>query len=138
MDQQIEDATPYGGTPIAPMLDDLLFFFGDHDAAKPFEEATGTGDPDFACRPKAAVLITDGTPNLGEEGFGYPYSHEAAAQLLAAGVKVHIVAFQLGEGSGPSWNPIADAGGTGPVVYVADKAEMYAAIENILDGLLDE
>ena len=136
MDQQIGAATPYGGTPIAPMLDDLVFFYGDHDAAKPFDETTGTGDPEYTCRPKAAVLITDGVPNLGEGGFGYSHSHEVAVQLLAAGIDVHFVGFQLPTGAFALGDKIIEAGGT--AVEVTDTAEMYGAIESILNEMLGE
>jgi type IV pilus assembly protein PilY1 len=48
---------PFGGTPIAGMLEDLRYFF-ETDA-----NVSRTGDTFFACRKRKAVLITDGAPD---------------------------------------------------------------------------
>jgi type IV pilus assembly protein PilY1 len=48
---------PFGGTPIAGMLEDLRYFF-ETDA-----NVSRSGDAFFACRKRKAVLITDGAPD---------------------------------------------------------------------------
>lgn len=121
---------------MSPLLDDLDFFFDDHDHAKPYDEVTGTGDPAISCRTQAAVLITDGSPNLGEGSFGYPHSHEAAAELFARGVKVYVVTLQPPPGSSFSFKKIASAGGTWPATVVFDSGELDAALEAIMAEVL--
>ncbi len=54
---------PYGATPTAGLVTDLQYFLQtDPDI---FEKTAdpGPGDPYYGCRPRSAVLITDGFPN---------------------------------------------------------------------------
>ncbi|MDB4989118.1 MAG: Type fimbrial biosis protein PilY1, partial [Myxococcaceae bacterium] len=48
---------PYGGTPIAGMLDDLRYYLNNEPDVK-----TGS-DPYYTCRKRYAVLLTDGAPD---------------------------------------------------------------------------
>ncbi len=48
---------PFGGTPIAGMLEDLRYFFEEDS------NVNRSGDPLFACRKRKAILITDGAPD---------------------------------------------------------------------------
>lgn len=59
---------PYGGTPIAGMLDDLRYYLrSDPDVKK-------GSDPYFECRRRFAILLTDGAPDKlyrGDTRFGF-------------------------------------------------------------------
>lgn len=48
---------PYGPTPIAGMLDDFRYYLDNDDDVK------SGGDPYASCRPRYALLLTDGYPN---------------------------------------------------------------------------
>jgi type IV pilus assembly protein PilY1 len=57
--QSLLDVRPFGGTPIAGMLDDLRFYLQNN-----LNVSSDTrGDPLFVCRDRKAVLITDGAPD---------------------------------------------------------------------------
>ncbi|MEY4512863.1 MAG: hypothetical protein RLZZ450_4985 [Pseudomonadota bacterium] len=50
---------PFGGTPIAAMLDDLRYYLNNDNDIK---KGTG-GDPYYTCRKRYAILLTDGAPD---------------------------------------------------------------------------
>lgn len=51
---------PFGGTPIAAMLDDLKYYI---DGSDPDSDLSRTSDPLYECRKRVAILITDGAPD---------------------------------------------------------------------------
>jgi Cys-rich repeat protein len=104
-------------------------------------------DPNDAQRSKAVVLITDGIPNCGPGGAGdetgqATASHDAAAQLAAAGVPVFVVGF--GDGVNPgTLDTIAQGGGTdappagSPFYYQANSAaDLESALTAITTSLV--
>ena len=129
---QLLPARPYLGTPISPQLDDLLYLAATAPTLGPFDPETGSGDEGYACRSRNAILIGDGQPNFGEGTYGYPFSDLAAASLVDAGWNVHVVGFELPDGSFPVLDKIALAGGTGQAVVVAGAEALKPALEAIL------
>lgn len=129
---QILASRPYLGTPIAPMLEDALYFFQNHKNVKPSKGQGNDGDPYYDCRSKSIILITDGQPNFGEGSYGYVYSDVAAANLLAKGIKVYVVGFQLPAGTFPILDKIAKAGGTNEAYVVSTHSQLVAALGAIL------
>ena len=75
---EVEQVIPYCGSPIAAALDDLEYYFSNHEDNIAFEQ--GGMDHFAACRQKFVVLITDGKPNTGE-GNPYQTSPMEAADL---------------------------------------------------------
>ncbi len=125
---QLLAARPYLGTPIAPMLEDALYFFENHKNVKPPKGNGNDGDAYYDCRSKSIILLTDGQPNFGEGTYGYVYSDVAAANLLAKGIKVYVIGFQLPAGTFPIVSKIAKAGGTNEAYVVSSQAELVAAL----------
>jgi type IV pilus assembly protein PilY1 len=102
---------PFGGTPIAALLEDANHYWTTNaDVRQP--NGGGPGDPYFACRPRYNLLITDGKPNMDfgvsdpggptcDDANGYcPYQRPtitamqmAATGAGAPGAKTWIVAF---------------------------------------------
>jgi type IV pilus assembly protein PilY1 len=132
---QILASRPYMGTPIAPMLEDANNFFRTDDSIKKYDEQAEKGDPYYDCRQKDVILITDGQPTLGEGTYGYSYSVVAAEKLLEAGIKVHVVGFQMPASTFPILNEIAFAGGTDVAHIATNKADLLMAVNEILTGI---
>ena len=130
--EQILGVRPYSGSPLAPALDDALYFFQNDVRVRPYDEPSEKGDPYYDCRSKSIIFITDGQPNLGEGVFGYPSSVAAAANLLAVGVTVYVVGFNLPGGTFPVLNEIAEAGGSDSAYIANSQAELTAALGQIL------
>ena len=87
-----------------------------------------------SCRPYRVVLVTDG----GETCGGNPTA--AAAALLAAGIRVHVIGFATADPAiTASLNAIAAAGGTGQAVVVEDPVSLSRAMAAIVnDSILVE
>lgn len=109
---------PFGGTPIAGILDDARNFFWNDNSADPLDASQQFGprdDPYVAgsCRDNYIILLTDGEPNLDlrpsceQDGSPpgvcpYPDKPEEVAQDLAAGsagakVKTFVIGFSLSD-----------------------------------------
>jgi MYXO-CTERM domain-containing protein len=87
-----------------------------------------------SCRPYRVVLVTDGNETCG----GNPTA--AAAALLAAGIRVHVIGFATSDPTiTASLNAIAAAGGTGQAVVVEDPLSLSRAMAAIIsDSILVE
>ncbi len=70
-------ARPYGPTPIAGMLEDFEFYLENHPDVARIAAAGGAGDAFQQCRPRYAILLTDGYPNADMRGD--PYNCEGGA-----------------------------------------------------------
>jgi len=130
--EEILGVRPYSGTPLAPMLEDTLYFFKNDERVRPYNEGSEKGDPYYDCRSKSVIFITDGQPNLGEGTNGYATSMAAAANLLAAGVTVYVIGFNTPAGTFPVLNEIAEAGGSDSAYIASSQAELTAALGQIL------
>ncbi len=135
VEMSIVSAVPYGGTPLAPILRDALHYFQTDPAFQPYDVQTGTGDLYHACRSRNVVLITDGRANLGEGMDGYQTAALYAGQLLAAGVKVYVVGFQLPAGVESLIHAIAAAGGTQEARIVTNPGQLAAVLSKILGNM---
>lgn len=130
--QQVLASMPYQGTPISPLLDDAYYFFNNDNRVKPYEPASGVGDPYWDCRKKVVILITDGQPTVGEGEEGYTTSNAVAASLLAKGIQVYVIGFQMESGTTTILDKIAKAGGTLEAYRANNQAELTAALGDIL------
>jgi type IV pilus assembly protein PilY1 len=131
----ILEAIPYGGTPIAPMLHDALYFFQTEPSQQAWDPVAGTGDPLLACRSRSIVLLSDGRSNLGESRDGYLSSIAYADLLRSRGVLVYVVGFQLPAGVDTQMNAIAAAGGTHEAYIVSDPANLIVVLSLILGNV---
>jgi type IV pilus assembly protein PilY1 len=132
---------PFGGTPIAGLLDDYRYWLDNHPDVAALEVAGGPGDPFAGCRNHYAILLTDGLPN-GEmreygcdaDGFTCPYdrSSEIAADLCQYSSStsscdgdidgLFVVGFDINDPDAQAvLNDIASMGGTGSALMANDR-----------------
>ena len=92
---------PFGATPTAALVDDLQYFLQNDPDITQKTVDPGPGDPYYGCRPRSAVLITDGFPNgdmrgdpvncqslgqpVGATGCPYRGISETVSDMIAAG-----------------------------------------------------
>ncbi len=108
-----------GTTPLAGSLDSALTYLNGVKAQ----------DAIAACRPYDVILLTDGAESCG----GNPPTKAAA--LAAAGFKVHVIGFAIGDATAQaSINAIASSGGTGSAIFVSDSVALSAALANVVQG----
>lgn len=134
---------PYGGTPIAGILDDAYHYWRTHRDV--VEGAAGVGDPYFRCRTRANILITDGLPNLDMRpactGGMCPYNtaDQISMSMAMSGpgqpnARTYVIGFNATDtGAASALTPIAVAGGSGRVYYANDRPTLAAALSTVLD-----
>lgn len=143
---EVPGLRPWGGTPIAPLLADSLYYWSnDHDVTD--GSSGGAGDPYYQCRKRANILITDGAPNLDMrpscEGGECPYptaSTTAATLALpspgGANVRTYVIGFNALDPTAVSaLTPIAVAGNTSRVYWANDRPTLAAALSEVLDTI---
>ena len=148
---------PYGATPTAGLVTDLRYFLQTDPDITQKTADPGPGDPYYGCRPRSAVLITDGFPNGDMRGApvncqalgnpvgltGCPY--EEVADTVAAMVssddltKFYVIGFALdGDAAKVAavkalLDDIASVGDTTEAFLVADRAELVTALSFIFN-----
>jgi type IV pilus assembly protein PilY1 len=148
---------PYGGTPIAGMLDDAKFWLETNpDVANPV--TVSGGDPFFQCRPRYLLLLTDGYPdsdkrtgerNCEQSGGSCPYDRaedlastlcqyntttskcDGATRLVDG---IFVVGLSVGDPAIiTQLNVIAQRGGTGSALLASDRATLLSSLASALD-----
>lgn len=150
-------ARPYGGTPIAGMLDDAKYWLlNDPDVADP--RRISGADPLYQCRPRYLLLLTDGYPdsdkrtgtvNCEQPGGICPYARAedladelcqvsattgkcAGASRLVDGV--FVVGLSVSDPANVArLNQIAQRGGTGTALLASDRGTLLASLAAALD-----
>lgn len=148
---------PYGGTPIAGMLDDAKYWLRtDPDVADPRNVAGG--DPFYQCRPRYLLLLTDGYPdsdkrtgpvNCEQAGGVCPYARaeDLASELCqvsastgkCAGVSrlvdgIFVVGLSVSDPANVArLNLIAQRGGTSAALLATNRATLLASLAAALD-----
>lgn len=148
---------PFGSTPTAALVADLQSFLqNDADITQKTVDP-GPGDPYYGCRPRSAVLITDGFPNgdmrgppvncellgqpVGAGGCPYEEVVDTVSAMIAAGDldKFYVIGFALDGDPGQVatvtalLNDIALVGDTDQAFLVADRAELVTALSTALN-----
>jgi type IV pilus assembly protein PilY1 len=144
---------PYGGTPIAGMLDDAKYWLQtDPDIADP--RSVAGGDPLYQCRSRYLLLLTDGYPdsdkrtgsvNCEQAGGVCPYARaeelsDDLCQLDASGKcqglvdGVFVVGLSVSDPANVArLNLIAQRGGTTSALLATDRATLLASLAAALD-----
>ncbi len=148
---------PYGATPTAGLVTDLQFFLQtDPDIIEKTADP-GPGDPYYGCRPRSAVLITDGFPNgdmrgnpvncqalsnpVGATGCPFEEVADTVSAMISTGDldKFYVIGFALdGDAAKVAavealLNDIASVGDTTEAFLVADRAELVTALSFIFN-----
>ncbi len=147
---------PFGATPVAGMLDDARYYFDTNTDVKQKASSTDTGDPYYACRPRYALLLTDGYPNADMRGAPYncdtpgftcPYDtpeaiaadlcrYDSASSACTGKLNgLFVVGFDVSDPSAIArLNDIASVGGTGSALFASDRATLVARIAAAIDA----
>ena len=148
---------PYGATPTAGLVTDLQYFLQtDPDIVQKTADP-GPGDPYYGCRPRSAVLITDGFPNgdmrgnpvncqdlgnpVGATGCPYEEVADTVSAMISADDlnKFYVIGFALdGDAAKVAavtalLDDIAAVGDTTEAFLVADRAELVSALSFIFN-----
>ncbi|MFT3924967.1 MAG: hypothetical protein QM778_20695 [Myxococcales bacterium] len=153
---------PFGGTPIAAMLDDLKYYLTNDDSVK-----SGGNDVFAECRERYAILITDGAPdalfrdnrfqcqttndadcaclstgdldNCSDHKCSCPYPTESelAAELKTSKLlkELLVVAFDVDENAKAILDEIAQKGGERPSIPASTPAELRKKLSSILGNV---
>lgn len=147
---------PYGGTPIAAMLDDFRYYLEESKDVRPGKVADGN-DPYFKCRKRYAVLLTDGAPDAlfrNEKDYGCekitsspngvcdgvdccPYDPE---EIITENLrsqdrldKLWVVAFNVNDQVGiAKLNKIAEKGGTEQAIQVLSASTLRSTMSRLM------
>lgn len=154
---QLLATRPYGGTPIAGMLDDAKFWLETNpDVANPVTVAGG--DPFYQCRSRYLLLLTDGYPdsdkrtgtvNCEQAGGRCPYDRaenlantlcqvntttgkcEGATRLVDG---IFVVGLSVSDPVNVAQlNLIAQRGGTTSALLATDRATLLSSLASALD-----
>lgn len=139
---------PFGGTPIAAMLEDANYYWTNHSDVRQPNGGAG-GDPYFACRPRYNILITDGKPNMDfgvsdpggptcDDVNGFcPYQRPTitAMQMAASGggspnVKTWVVAFNAMDAATISTLSGIATAGAGRLLTANDANSLRSALDS--------
>ena len=127
-----EDERPLvadGSTPLGNSMRDFRDYLEGTVSSPGFIDVASQFDPDFACRQKALVLLTDGLESCSSSSLA---CSEAANLYAQFGVKTFAVGYGVA-GSGDTLDCIANNGGTGNALRPQNLQELIDA----LDGLFD-
>lgn len=140
---------PYGGTPIAGMLDDLRHYLKNDSDVKRGQ------DPYYACRDRFAILLTDGAPDAlyrggkfrceeaidpaceGDDCCPYDRDEEIARKIVAVDdtlEKLWVVAFNVNDATAmEKLNRIAQAGSEMDALDAASPNELRAKLTELMN-----
>ena len=148
---------PYGATPTAGLVSDLEYFLQTDSDILQKTADPGPGDPYYGCRPRSAVLITDGFPNgdmrgnpvncqdlgnpVGATGCPFEEVADTVSAMISTGDldKFYVIGFALDGNAGTVaavealLNDIASVGDTTEAFLVADRAELVTALSFIFN-----
>ncbi|MCO4760992.1 MAG: hypothetical protein KC502_05775 [Myxococcales bacterium] len=133
---------PVGGTPLAALIQDIAAYFGPSAFQDKHFQTTIVdpinGDPYFECRPRFAVLFTDGGANLHTGATdGRAAAVQAAAALWTTGVALYVVVPGAGgvlQADLDFADEIAAAGGTQQAWRVSTALELSKALKGVLQA----
>jgi Tfp pilus tip-associated adhesin PilY1 len=116
-----------GSTPLGASLSSFRTFY------QTWKTTAAAQDPDWGCRRKYVLLITDGDETCS----GSPCT--VTSQLRTAeGVLTYVVAFGLQSVSGNTLSCMATNGGTGAPIYPQNKDELVAALTQIFGQIREQ
>ena len=129
---------PTGSTPLGYSLSSIRTWFrGCENGSCPndvgWDDIAATVDPDWECRQKYLLVITDGDDTCPGRD---PCSFTASMHALDD-ITTYVVAFGVQNSPGNKLNCMAANGGSGDPIYPQNKAELVAALTSIF-GEIEE
>ncbi len=121
-DPNLRPTVPHGSTPLAKSMRDF------RNWVDTWSTIAATNDPDFGCRQRYLLIITDGADTCGDAN-----ECTMATHLRNRGFLTYVIGFGLTGGPATSLNCIATNGGTGSPLLPQDGAALSAAITDILN-----
>jgi Tfp pilus tip-associated adhesin PilY1 len=99
-----------------------------------WKDIAAASDPDWACRRKFLLVITDGDDTCG----GADACAGTASLFAQESLKTFVVAFGVQNTAGNRLNCMASNGGTGDPVYPANKEQLVDALTEIFGQIVEE
>jgi len=136
-----EDERPLlaaGSTPLGASVEDFREWYagcgtGTCSGSGGWSNAASSNDPDWGCRRKYLLVITDGDETCD----GDPCAR--TGELFSEdGVKTFVVAFGVESTTENKLDCMADQGGTGEPIYPSNKNELVAALSAIFGEIREE
>jgi len=117
-----------GSTPLANTLNTFRTWYDS------WKVTAAAADPDWGCRRKFVLLITD-----GDDTCSSPQAPcDATQNLFLDGVQTYVVAFGLANVSGNTLACMATNGGTGAPIYPQNKSELVTALTQIFGEIQEQ
>ena len=126
-----------GSTPLGNSIKDFRIWYngcaqGNCPADAGWRSLAALFDPDFNCRKKFLIVLTDGDDTCPGPS---PCSGTAALRSQT-GIKTYVVAFGVkGGGGGNTLQCMASNGGTGDPIYPQNKQELVAELTSIFNEI---
>jgi hypothetical protein len=119
----------FGSTPLGNSLSDFRTWYQGWSNL-----AAQGNDPDWACRKKYLLVLTDGDDTCG----GSDPCDVAGALHTEEAVDTYVVGFGVDNAPGNKLNCMADRGGTGAPIYPQNKDELVEALTSIFGDIKEE
>lgn len=138
VDERARPIMAAGRTPLGDAIKDFRTYYsgcpsGSCPKNSGIEDLGQFFDPDFNCRKKFLIVLTDGVPSCGG-----PDPCSGTAGLRAqTGIRTFVVAFGV-QGGGTRLTCMAANGGTGDPIFPANKSELVDALLRIFGEVAEE
>ena len=130
---------PSGSTPLGAMLTDMrVWFHGCNSTncgggAIGWKDFAAQHDPDWECRAKYILLLTDGDETCG----GNP-GNVAGALHNQDDIRTFVIGYGLTGGNGNTLLDIAQQGGTGAPIFPQNKHDLIVQLNNLFSQIHEE
>lgn len=136
-DEDLRPLIPSGSTPLGNSVRAFRqWWAGCTSATCPpggWEKVAAAQDPDFSCRRKFLLVLTDGDETCSGDPCGW-----TKTLFQQEGIKTFVVAFGIDNVAGNKLNCMASNGGSGAPIYPQNKEELVEALTQIFTQIREE
>lgn len=138
-DERVRPIVSSGSTPLGNAVKSFRTWYsgcsqGNCPSGSGWKHIAQVQDPDWKCRRKFLLVITDGDDTCG----GADPCSGTASLFAQEGIKTFVVAFGVENTSGNRLNCMAANGGSGDPIYPQNKDELVQALTNIFGQIKEE